>query len=48
MNNSASRIFKEFGNKIRPPVSVVAEVVKNSQEIDVCRKDMKQLDQYDT
>ena len=30
MNDFASRLFKEFGSKIRPPVSVVAEVVKTS------------------
>ena len=47
MNDFASSFSKEFGNIIKPPVSVVAEIIKNSQEIDVCRKKIKRLDWYD-
>ena len=43
MDDFASRILKEFEIKVRPPLSVVAKVITNSQEIEVCCKEMKQL-----
>ena len=43
MSDFASDILKEYKINVRPPLSVVAEVIKNSQDIEVCRKEMKQL-----
>ena len=39
MNDFASAITKEFGFKVRSPVSVVVEVVRNSQEIEYLKYD---------
>ena len=43
MNCFGSNIFEEFNIKVRPPLSVVLEVITNSQEIEVFCKEMKQL-----
>ena len=43
INYFSSRLIKKFGFKIRSPVSVVAEIIRNSQEIDVCCNDIKNL-----
>ena len=40
MNDFAATLSEEFWFKIRPPVSVVVEIVRNSQEIDVCINDI--------
>ena len=48
MDDFSYRIFEEFGFKVRPPASVVAEVVRNSQDIDVFRRDMKIVYDEDT
>ena len=39
MNDFASTLTEEFGHEIRPPDSVVAEIVRNSQEIECLEYD---------